>query len=252
MKYRRLIPLIIPLSAWLLSQIFLIFPKIFLIIISLEVLIIIWGIRKLAGVKSKGAWLAYSVAPIFFFLSVSSYTAIIVSRWETQVAFLLTAWFLFSYFKNLYYYFHDGAPEYTAKLDNILVSGSFLTVFASAAVLFHLPAFINWPVIAVVLVFLPIFFLLLLQFLPFKKIKFSSAAPIIAICAVMLAELAGALAMLPLNFKILALILAIVYYFFLSVLRLHWQEKLTRRFAKYPLGLSAIIILLLLLTAVWL
>ncbi|MFA5754131.1 MAG: hypothetical protein WC905_02080 [Patescibacteria group bacterium] len=252
MNIRRLIPLFVPLAAWLLSQAFLLFPKLFLVAIALGVIIIIFGIRILVDQDKKRDWPLYIVAPLLFFLSFSAYAAIIVSQLAIQVIFLLVVWFLFSYLKNLYYYLSYGAPDRAAKIDYLMVSGGFLTVFAAAAVLFDLPAFINWPLAAVVLVFLPIFFLLFLQFLPFKKINLKSEGTWIAVCTLALTELAWGLALLPLNFNILALVMAIIYYLFISSTRLKWQGSLSARGLKYPLILSIFIILLLLLTANWL
>ena len=252
MNFRRLIPLLVPLSVWLLSQAFLLVPKIFLIAVSLGLVIILFGVKALVGREKKRDWLLYFIAPTLFFISANAYAAVTVSRLVIQSAFLLTAWFLFSYFKNLYYYLSYGAPDRALKIEHLVVSGGFLTVFAASGVLFDLPAFINWPVWADAIVFFIIFFLLFLQFLPFKKISLLSSGAELVIGSLILSELALALTMLPLNFNILALIMAIIYYFFLSVVRLKWQDRLSRRALKYPLILSIFIILLLLLTANWL
>jgi hypothetical protein len=252
MNYRRLVPLLIPLSAWLVSQVFLLVPPIFLIAVLLEIIVIFIGVKILVGKAAKRDWPLYIIAPTLFFLSFSSYAAIIVNRLAIQTIFLLTAWFLFSYFKNLYYYLSYEAPDRAVKIDYLLVSGGFLTVFAGAGVLLDLPAFINWPLWAIVVIFIPLFGLLFLQFLPFKKTTLSTSGLWLIIGTIVLTELAWVLALLPLNFNILALILAIGYYFIVSALRLEWQGHLSRRTLKYPIILSVFIILLLLLTASWL
>lgn len=252
MNYRRLVPLLVPLSAWLMSQAFLLFPKIFLIAVFLEIILIFIGVKIIVGRAAKRDWPLYIIAPTLFFLSFSAYAAIIVNRLAIQGIFLLVVWFLFSYFKNLYYYLSYEAPDRAVKIDYLLVSSGFLTVFAAAGVLLDLPAFINWPLWVIVLIFFPIFGLLFLQFLPFKKISLAVSGMWLLIGTVVLTEFAWVLALLPLNFNILALILSIVYYFLVSAIRLEWQGKLSRRTLKYPIILSVLIILILLLTANWL
>jgi len=251
MNFRRLIPLLVPLAAWILSQAFLLFPKIFLIALAVGAICIVLGAKVLVA-PAKRDWPLYIIAPILFFASAGAYAAVTVSRLLIQIIFLLTAWFLFSYFKNLYYYLSYGAPDRSLKIEHLMVSGGFLTVFMAAGVLFNLPAFINWPFWAVIPTFFLLFFLLFLQFFPFKKSDQSLNGSITVLSSLVLSELALALALLPLNFNFLALIMAIIYYFFLSVVRLKWQDRLSRRALKYPLILSIFIILLLLLTANWL
>lgn len=258
MKYKRFIPLITPLLIWFLSQAFLLKPGFFYSALAFGTLIIIFSVKLIASREGNKNWPPFIIAPLLFFLSFSTYITIIVSHFWIQVIFLLIVWFLFTYLKHLYYYWTRSSPEYESKLeqgvklDNLLITGGFLTAFATAGVLFGLSAFLNWPLGLMLPVFVLIIWLLFIQFLPLKKISWRQTGGLLTINVLILTEFAWVFSLLPLNFNILALFLAIAYYLTLIVVRLNWSGGLNRRALKFPLILSAIVIILLLLTARWL
>jgi len=258
MKYRRLIPLIVSLLIWVSGQLFLRWPGLFYSVLALGALLIMLSVRYLAGHKKPG-WPLLAIAPVLFFLNFSCYIAIISGRFWIQFLLILIAWFLFAYLKNLYYYFTSKESEsleseslFADKLDNLLIAGGFLSVFAAATVLFSLPIFITWPVWATVLILAAVIWLLFIQFMPLKKIKPEQAKVLILISVLGLAELAWGLSLLPLQFHLLGLFLAISYYLALFIIRLHLRGALNRRVLKLPLIFSALAFILLFLTAHWL
>jgi hypothetical protein len=253
MEYKRLIPVIIPLVIWTIGQMFLRLPSLFYCALAIGVLIIVLGVRLLAG-KGKHDWPLLAIAPVIFFLVFSCYLAIIIGNFWIQALLILIAWFLFNYFRNLYYYLTHKELEiiYENKLDNLLIASSFLTVFAAATTLFSLPEFINWPIWATILIIAAVIFLLFVQFKALKKIKSGSAQALAVIGVLCLAELAWGLSLLPLKFHLLGLFLAIAYYLILFIIRLHLRGALNRRVLRVPLILSAVAFIVLFLTARWL
>jgi len=250
-KYRRFIPLVIPLIVWFLSQAFLIEPPFFYSALALGVLLITLSVRSIVRQNAAGDWPPFIISPVLFFLSFSTYATMIVGRFWIQLIFLLVAWFLFSYFKNLYYYSTYSVPERADKLDSLLSGGGFLTIFAAAGVLFGLPTFLNWPLIATLLIFVPIVWLLLIQFFPLK-VGWHPSGSLLFIMVMILTELAWVFSLLPLSFNLLAFFLAIAYYLSILIVRLDSRGGLVFSALKLPLILSAIAVLVLLLTARWL
>jgi len=253
MKYQRLIPLITPLLVWSLSQAFLWRSDFFYSALALATLLIVLSVKYLIS-ATRGYWLPFIIPPVLFFLSFSFYATIIISRFWIQLIFLLIAWFLFSYLRNLYYYLGraDSSQPWGLKLDNLLVASSFLTIFAASAVLFDLPAFLNWPWYYLLPAVVIITGLSYFQFrlLPSDGQRVSYGFLLVNI--VIITEFSWALSLLPLNFHILALFLAIFYYVSLIIIRLEERGSLNRQALKLTLILSSLAILLLLLTARWL
>ena len=253
MKYQRAIPVLAPLLIFLLSESFLGWPKLFYISLTLGGLLIILGVKYIIG-RGPLFWPSFIIAPLLFFWSWSVYAAMIVGNFWIQMIFLMIFCFLFSYLRTLYYYVapRPGQPAEGEKFDNLLISGGFLTAFAAAAVLLDLPAFLNWPLYIMLPLWALLIWLLLIQFRPFKVGPSWPAGALTTLSVLALTELAGVISLLPLNFNILALFLAVAYYLCLMVIRLQARGNLNRRALQLPLILSALAILLLFLTARWL
>lgn len=253
MTLKRLIPLIVPLAIWLFGQMFLRWPNLFYSALALGALMIVLSVKYLAG-REKHDWPLLAIAPLLFFLAFSCYASIIIGSFWVQTLFVLIAWFLFVYLRNLYYYFAHKESEsiFEDKLDNLLIVSGFLSVFAAATVLFSLPIFITWPVWATVLILAAIIGLLFIQFMPLKKMHPEQAKVLIFIGVLGLAESAWGLSLLPLKFHLLGLFMAISYYLTLTIIRLHLRGALNRRVLKLPLILAAIAFIILFLTARWL
>lgn len=253
MKYQRFIPLITPLLIWLLAEVFLAQPKFFYSSLTLSILLLVLSVKYINDQRRK-YWLLFIVSPVLFLFSFFSYAAIIADYFWIQIIYLLIVWFTFFYLRNFYYYSTSAEAEimWSAKLDNLLISGGFLTVFAAAAVLFDLSAFINWPLYFMLPSWALVVWLLLIQFRPLKPDNYWPTRDLIPISILILTELAGVFSLLPLNFNILALFLAIIYYLDLTIIRLLVSGALNRRALKLPLILSFIAILFLFLTANWL
>ena len=253
MKYKRIIPVIVPLLIWLLGELFLRRPSLFYSALALSVLIIVLSVKYLAG-RTKNDWPLLAIAPVLFVLTFFCYIAIISGLFWIQALLLLIVWFLFIYLKNLYYYFTHKESEslFEDKLDNLLIVSGFLSVFAAATTLFSLSIFIPWPVWATILILAVVIWLLFIQAMPFKKIHPERAKVLVLISVLGLAELAWGLSLLPLKFHLLGLFLAIGYYLALFIIRLHLRGTLNRRTLKLPFILGALAFLVLFLTARWL
>ena len=256
MRYRRFIPLLSPVLIWLLSQAFLFWPPLFYSALAVGGLLIVFSVKQL-DVRGRHDWPIFVVLPLLLFWGASSYAAVVSNLYLIQAIFLATAWFLFSYFKNLYYYLQPALSQPAtdrslARLENLFIAGGFLTVFSLSALWFVLPAFLSrQPLLTLPLLALAIALLFWqFSFLALDRKNFPRLLTLIIV--ILLIEAAWVFSLLPLNFNILALFLGIAYYFGLTLLRLKASGILYRRAWQWPLILSASAIILLLLTARWL
>ena len=252
MKYQRLIPLLIPLLLWCLSQVFSWYSNVFYYSLIIGTVLIIGAVKLEARPNRIQDWPLFIISPALVFLSFSFFSSLISNIYWIQATFLLAAWFIFAYFRNLYYYWRYNAPERANKLDNLLVSGGFLTIFAIAASLYNLPVFLSLPFFLLLVIFCPLIFLMFFQFLPVQKLAFQTAWPLMLVNTLTLAELAWGLSLLPFSFYILGFLMAVFYYFLLSVWRLSWRQALNRRTLQWPVIFSLIIVIILFLTSSWL
>jgi hypothetical protein len=251
MANKRLIPILSPLIIWLLSQAFLWRPEIFFPVLSLGALLIVLGTKYVMG-RNPEDWPLFISAPLLFWISFSGYVAVVTDPVLIQAVFLLEAWFVFIYLRDLYYYSNQSEADWSPRLDNLFMAGGFLTAFAASAVFFALPAFLTVPFGLSAAVLYLTLALLLSQFFANKKEHWNHSILILGVTIVIIMELVGAISLLPLNFNVLALFSALIYYFCLTVMRLYYTGSLHRRALKLPLLLSALALLILLLTARWL
>lgn len=252
MKKQSFYLIFTPFLIWLLSELYVFEPSLFFVSISSSFLILAFVIRKLAIKNTKIFWPLLILAPALFYFSFSFYSAIIVSKFWIQVIFLLNAWFIHAYLKNIYYYFSFGAPERELKLNKLLLSGSFLSCFALAATLYGLPIFLNWSFAFLLLIFILFSLLEFSQFLIFSKNIDKNQKFFLGINVLILGELAGVIFFLPLNFNILGLMVAIIFY--LLILFNNWRLENMFYFKnlKWPLVISGVIFIIILLSARWL
>ncbi len=252
MRSAHFLILIDAVIIWLLDEVFLRWPQLFLICLTLGVLLLFFSIKFLAARTKVGVWLSFTSAPILFFLAFALYTAVLTSLFWIQVIFILSAWFIFTYLKNLYHYWLQATPDREKNLDNLMLGGAFLTLFAGGSSLFDLPAFLNWPLAALLLFFFLLAALLAGQFLPLKKVKWAATNWLFLIILAVFLELVWVLSFLPFTFNILGALAAISYYLLLLIMRLYWRGALNRDALKWPLIVGALLIILFLLTARWL
>jgi hypothetical protein len=251
MNKKRIIPLIIPFFLLVLSELFLLYPSIFFVAISLGLLSILFSIRYLAKDNEEKFWPSYLVLPSFIWISFSSYAFLLPNPLLIQLFILSMLVLNFIYFKNIYYYLFSKKSEKEKNLDNFSYNYSFLIVFALFSSFYTLPLFIN-------INFTPFFFILglVLMLLFWQTVFFlrgdrNIKIVLAFISALLLGQLSWVLFMLPLKANILGFIMAVGFYFVSTMLRLNIKGELNKKTIKWPLALTVIMILLVLLSAPW-
>lgn len=252
MKRKSVLIILITILLWSLNQAFLVLPSFFYSAVVIGALLIILLTRNIVTPFRRHGWLAWLIAPILFWFSISLYSTIIVNYFGIQILFLVIAWFMYSYFTNLYYYHFDRDSELHKKFDGLFLSGGLLTCAASGASLYGLSSFVSLSTTYLLLFFTPVVVLLFFQFAPLRQNFWPENKLLLIINIFVLLELAFVLSLLPLNFNILGFCLAVGYYFLLSVMRLRWQGRLHRSNLKSLVIISILVVVILFFSARWL
>lgn len=251
MNKKRVIPVIIPFILLILSELFLIYPSIFFVAISLGLLCILFAIRYLGKNNDEKFWPSYIVLPAFTWISFSSYAYLLPNSLLIQLFLLSMVVLNFIYFKNIYYYLFSKKSEREKSLDNFTYNYSFLIVFTIFSSFYTLPLFVNANFTVFFVVLSLVLMLLFWQTLLFLKGDRQVKVILAFISAVILGQLSWILFMLPLKANILGFIMALVFYFVSTMLRLNIRGELNRRTIKWPLVLTLIMIILVLFSAPW-
>jgi hypothetical protein len=238
---------------WLLDQLFLFQPNWFFIAISAAVLIIVINVKQIVVKHSKRFWPQFILSPILFHLAAVFFSSILINQVLIQFVFLIEAGFLFVYFKNIYYYLAFGAPEREMKLRKLLLSASFLSFFAAASFLYSLPIFLNLSFWLIFCLFIFLVFLFFVQLLIFiANLKEREELLFLGVNTLILAELAGVLLLLPLNYGVRGLLLALIFYSLILFNNWRREDRLDLKSLRWPLIIGTILILIILLSARWL
>ncbi len=252
MKKNSLYLFLTPVLLWFLNELYIFEPSLFFVSLSFSLLILAFFIRLLITKNSKEFWPQYIVSPVLFYFSFSFYSAMIVNQFLIQVIFALNAWFIFSYLKNIYYFLAFGAPEREHKLHRLLLSGAFLSVFALASTIYALPIFLNWSFINLLFIFVLFSLAAFGQFLIFSKNADTAQKIFLGVNTLVLSEFAGIVFLLPLNYNILGLLVAIVFY--LLILFNNWriEDRFNFKNLRWPITIASLIFIIILLSARWL
>lgn len=238
---------------WLSNQFFVWQPDLFFVALAFSGTLIILTIRRIINENSKYFWPWFIASPILFYGAATFYATILTNFYWIQFIFLLTAYILFIYFKNIYYYLAFGAPERENKLRKILLSASFLSFFAAAATLYAFPIFLNlsfWSIFFLFILLIGLFFIQRLWFIPVKKS--SEEIVFLSINTLILAEISGALLLLPLSYNVRGLLLALIFYSLILFNNWRREARLNFKNLKWSLIIGLSMIFVILLSARWL
>ncbi len=237
-------------SLWALSELFILKPGLFFVSLAVAALIIILTIKKLVGRKSPIFWPLLALSPILYYLAAAFYSAILTNQWWIQFIFLINAYAIFAYLKNIYYYFSFGAPEREAKLRKLILSFSFLAFFAAAATLYALPIFLNFSFGFIFLLLVlsgGVFFAQLMILTSHQKDSWL----FLFLNTIILGELTGVLLLLPLSFNVRGILAAIFFYSLVLFNNWRLEGRLNFRHLRWPLVLSLLLIFIILFSARW-
>ncbi|MDI3496242.1 MAG: hypothetical protein PWQ35_263 [Patescibacteria group bacterium] len=242
---------ILPLILLGLGELFVFFPHFFFIVLTVGSLLIILTTKNLAAKNKKIAWPLFFYFPLIFFLASSLYETLIPNFYIVQLLIFINAYFVFIYFKNLYYFFRYGAPDRIDRLDTFLMAGSVLSVFFLASSIYGLPVFLGWSFWPLLALFSLAVFPLFFQPFILGNLNLKKNYLIFIVALLAFTQLTGVTYLLPFSFNILGLFSTIYFYLLFLIVRLFIRERLSWQLLKFPLFSSLAMIIILLLTARW-
>ena len=251
MRISRFAVIIYPFLVWLLAQAYFFNPELFYIslIISTALTIVLAFILKKP--EREVAWWTLAILPLTFLIAISVFISLQSSGLLVQALFAALFIFLFSYFKNLYYFW--SRPDLYREEDfNVIKSyGGFLVVFFAAASLYGLQSFLNltiWPMMMI--------FAAVVLALSYLNLDVADANPktvwqFSVIMTLVITEVALVFTLLPLTYSVSAMSVGILYYLLINLTRLYLQKSLTSKKIKLYLLISSAGLAIMLLTARW-
>jgi len=251
MNKKRFIPLLIPLITLLLSEVFLLYPRLFFVCLSLGALVIFLGVKSLGQKNKEEFWPFFSLIPIIIFLSFSLYSALIFSQTLIQLFFITAFVINFYYFKIIYYYLFKDKEEQKNQLRPFFTFAGFFSIFCLYSSIYLLPLFINISPFLLALSPIVVVYFLFFQGIYFYSNSFKESWLIVTINTLILLQISLILSYFPLSSHILGFIVALGYYLLLTISILNFKNKISRQTLKWPLVLVIVSVSVLLLTARW-
>lgn len=251
MKISRFAVIIYPFLVWLLSQAYFFNPELFYISLIVSAVLTLGLAFILKKPEREAVWWTLAILPLSFLIAISIFTSLQSSGLLVQALFIVLFIFLFSYFKNLYYFW--SRPDLYKEEDfNVIKSyGSFLVVFFASASLYGLQSFLNltvWPMMLI--------FTALVLSLSYLNLDVADSNPktvwqFSVILTLIITEMALVFTFLPLSYGVSAMSIGIFYYLLINLTRLYLQKSLTSKKIKLYLLISSAGLAIMLLTARW-
>lgn len=251
-NFNRFLPLIVPLIVYLLDEIYFFRPKfiyaaVFLIIIFL--FFAAWSFCRAS--KNDKQWWNYLILPSAMSISTAVYSVFLSSKSVIQILFFLNLLFLYFYLRHIYYYLLNPALYEVFSIENISSYLSWFSFFMISAVIYGLQSFLNISVSILAIIILAFSFLIIYQIFWAYKIEFEKSKLYIFISCLILAELYWSISILPFNYNISGLCLAVCFYVVSGLVKNYLLDKLDRKAVKMYLSVGVSSLFLILLTASW-
>jgi hypothetical protein len=255
MVFRRFLSIISPIVIALGFELFFyvnlnVKALVFLVIFLLAILLTSLKLLIAERVRSRNFW-ALAVLPILLYLLTCDYILMLGFGALRYAIIILFAFVLYAYLENLFLFYYNRAAYQVNSLENIAIFYNILLFFVLALDLNASGILLNPPLWLLSLVLVFVAFLMLSQLWWILKIKNKLKLLYLIIAVIIILEFFWALSFLPSNFYVLAIFLAIIYYFMMIVFKSKMLGELDKKlFLRYTL-ISGLLILITLITSHW-
>jgi hypothetical protein len=252
MKYNRFLPLIVPMLALVLLEVYYFKHSLIYVTTVITLLALFFAIRQflIAG-NSSDRWYNYFISPAVLLLGSMAFSTMVVGSWLVQILLIgVTVW-LYYYLRMLYVYLIHFNLRQKEGLKNFSTYGNFLSFYFIISSLYGIRAFLDYDVWPLMLIFLVATLLIIYQLFWINGVKWREGSFYILLLTLVLTELAWATTFLTLSFYILGLIIAIAYYILTGLTRFYLQGELDKKIVKSYLIFGLTSILIVLLSARW-
>lgn len=243
------------LSAFILLETLIFWPKFFyLILLLLNVVLVIVIYSLMHKAELARSWWNFWILPFLVLNSIVAYAILIpqdiwFNKFFVQILFFLIIGFNFSYFKNIYNsIFHSDQSN---NLPNISANFSFLSWFFMISAVYGLQLFLNLSYWVLIIILIVLALLTTYQYLWINNLRGRENYIFVFLSAFIVAQLSWSVYFLPFDYNSLGVIMALIYYVFLNLTRLYLGHHWNKKNLQSLLVFAGIIMLLVLLTLKW-
>jgi hypothetical protein len=253
MKNNRLLPLLAPLSIYLLLQVYFFWPKMMYLSLAAIILIFLFLIRQFIVENGhKERWWNLFFWPACLILSLVVFSTLIPNGFIIQILFLFAFFMLSAYFKTVYFYLVKTKNYRQDSLENLSSYGNFLSFYFAASAIYGFQVFLSVDIRYLMAILLVFTSAVVLQVFWANRIGVKENLYFLFIIVLVMVELAWAASFLTLSFYILGMIIAVSYYMLIGMVRFYILGNLNARLAKLYLIFGFLSITAVLLTSRWL
>lgn len=252
MKSSRWFLLLSPLILLVCLELFLIWPKLLFVFEAIAVIWLIFVIRYFALRSSLGKkWIIHALLPLLLFTSLSFSATILVNRWLIQVIFVFLILFLSRYLKLLYNFWVKNDLKQIDRLPNFSLSAGLIIIFSAIFNIYSLQVFVSWSTWS--LFFLSCLAVILVTYHNWQicQMNIKENLNLFVIINLLLVETIAVLFFWPFAYQLLALVVVLIYYVLINCARLYLSANLDKAKIKFYLIFSALVFLVLILSARW-
>ncbi|MFA6170991.1 MAG: hypothetical protein WCW77_04035 [Patescibacteria group bacterium] len=253
MKAPQYITYFAPILIYAFTELLIFYPKnywVFWAAINLVVFYSVYRIAKKSG-SAAGGWQNFAILPFCLINSVIAYALVLANPALIQGLIFLAIVIIYFYINAIFFYHFFPARYKSFQIESISSYGNFLAVFFLSSALYGIQSFIGWPV-WLVMIILTIFFLLVIYQVNWaNKAAISDSSVYIFVLTLILVEIAWTLSFLPLSYSILGMMLSAGYYVLIGISKHHLQGTLEGKIIKTYLGVAAVCLVAILLSARW-
>lgn len=206
--------------------------------------------RFFDGKKGRERW-NYAILPSCFSISLLSFFVLISNSFLINILFAVNALFIYLYFRSIYDIINNGREEKIYSIRNLSSYGNFLAIYFAASSIYGLQSFLGFNIAYLIIFFALFLFLAVYQVFWANKIEIRKNLFLLSVICIVIVELAWTISFLTLSYYVLGLILAIFYYTIIALARFYLTENIDKKIIKYYIIFSALSLLLILATAVW-
>ncbi len=248
----RIAPIILPLVYLGLLRELFIYPDSWPVYLTVAVLINLFYFAILfVRLRRQRVWLACIYSIIFLSIGIASF--MLFSSQSIIIAFsIFWAACYAMYLESIFNYFYRTDKRSIFDLKNISAYLNLVLVFFLVADLLNFYVFLSLDWWWALLISIFVLAVILLDRFAFLGLPRKSNLVYSAVITLVLSELLGALFFWPSSIYVLSGIIAIFYYFFVSLATLNWEKKLTRKLFWQYFIFVIVFLLIILGTAKWL
>lgn len=252
MRIPRLLLIITFPLLFILLESFLLWPKFLFLAEGLALIWLLFLIRYLAQQSTLGKkWFINALLPLLLFISLSFSLTMLTNQWLIQIIIIFLLIFLGRYLTMLYNFWVKNDLKQLERLANFSLSGGLVIIFSAISDIYSLQTFVSWSTWSLFGLAVLIIIAVIYHNWHACQLNIKENKNLFIILIILLAETVAILFFWPFNYQVLALVVTLAYYILINCTRLYLGASLNKNKVRSYLIFSAVVFLILILSARW-